>query len=186
MVRRPASCRRLNPIEAHLGQIERIDKHVDHANRIAIVNEIIKAFGQQRPLPTIRLFNEAPHQFPHRITGRIIAAEQRFHTARVKLRSPNVRASGPLCPRSRRSLQSTRQRLGGLDQLSPRISRRDRSPQQRKFGLPKMIGDDQRLAVFPQQMTESYGRRRGLIFCIPTFPATLRWSCRRQILIPAV
>ena len=26
--------------------IERIDKHVDHANRVALVNEIIEAFGQ--------------------------------------------------------------------------------------------------------------------------------------------
>jgi hypothetical protein len=41
-----------------------VDKHIDHANRIALVNEIIEAFGQQRLLPTIRLLNEAPHQFP--------------------------------------------------------------------------------------------------------------------------
>ena len=46
MVRRPASCRWLNPLEAHLGQIERIDKHIDHPNRITLVNEIIEAFGQ--------------------------------------------------------------------------------------------------------------------------------------------
>ena len=68
MIRRPTCCRRLNPLEAHLGQIERIDKHVDHANRVALVNEIIEAFGQQRPLPTIRLLNEALHQFPQRMT----------------------------------------------------------------------------------------------------------------------
>ena len=30
----------------NLGQIERIDKHVDHANRVVLVNEIIEAFGQ--------------------------------------------------------------------------------------------------------------------------------------------
>jgi hypothetical protein len=46
VVRRPTSCRRLNPFKAHLGQIERIDKHVDHANMVAFVNEIIEAFGQ--------------------------------------------------------------------------------------------------------------------------------------------
>ena len=46
MVRGPTSCRRLNPFKAHLGQIERIDKHVDHTNRAALVNEIIEAFGQ--------------------------------------------------------------------------------------------------------------------------------------------
>ena len=63
MVRWPTSRSRLHPFKAHLSQIERIDKHVDHANRVAFVNEIIEAFGQQRRLPTIRLFNEAPHQF---------------------------------------------------------------------------------------------------------------------------
>src|ERR1700685_2096311 len=35
MVRPPASCRRLNSIEAHLGQIESIDKHIDHPHRVA-------------------------------------------------------------------------------------------------------------------------------------------------------
>jgi hypothetical protein len=45
VVRRPTSRRRLNPFEAHLSQIERLDKHIDHANRVALVNEIIEAFG---------------------------------------------------------------------------------------------------------------------------------------------
>jgi len=69
MVRWPTSCRRLNPLEAHLSQIERVDKHIDHANGVALVNEIVEAFGQQRPLPAIRLLNEATHQFLPRITG---------------------------------------------------------------------------------------------------------------------
>jgi hypothetical protein len=34
MVRRPTSCHRLRPLKAHLSQIERIDKHVDHASRV--------------------------------------------------------------------------------------------------------------------------------------------------------
>jgi hypothetical protein len=46
MVRWPTSCRRLRLLKAHLSQIERIDKYVDHANRVALANEIIKAFGQ--------------------------------------------------------------------------------------------------------------------------------------------
>ena len=69
MIRRPTCRRRRNPLKAHLRQIQRIDKHVDHANWVVLVNKIIKAFGQQRPLPSIRLLNVAPHQFPHRITG---------------------------------------------------------------------------------------------------------------------
>src|SRR5580698_1281414 len=63
MVRRPSRRSRLNSIKAHLGQIERLHKHVDHSHRIAPVDEIIEAFGQQRPLTTIRLFDEARQQF---------------------------------------------------------------------------------------------------------------------------
>jgi hypothetical protein len=37
---------RFNAFEAHLGQIKRIDKPIDRADRIALVNEIIEAFGQ--------------------------------------------------------------------------------------------------------------------------------------------
>jgi hypothetical protein len=33
--------RRLNPLEAHLDQIERVDKRIDHPSRITLVNEII-------------------------------------------------------------------------------------------------------------------------------------------------
>jgi hypothetical protein len=46
MVRRPTGRRRLHSIEPKLGQIERIDEGVNHANRIALVNEIIEAFSQ--------------------------------------------------------------------------------------------------------------------------------------------
>ncbi len=30
---------------------ERIDKYVDHVNRAALVNQVVEAFWQQRPLP---------------------------------------------------------------------------------------------------------------------------------------
>jgi hypothetical protein len=46
VVRWPTSRCWLHPLKAHLSQIERIDKHVDHANRVVLVNEIIEAFGQ--------------------------------------------------------------------------------------------------------------------------------------------
>ena len=46
MIGWPTSRRRLHSIEPKLGQIERIDEGVNHANRIALVNEIIEAFGQ--------------------------------------------------------------------------------------------------------------------------------------------
>ena len=84
MVRRPARRRRRNSTKTHLGQIKRINKLVDRADRVVLVNKIIEAFGQQRPLPTIRLFNEAPHRFPRKNHRRIITAARCFHTARVK------------------------------------------------------------------------------------------------------
>src|SRR5439155_4117337 len=42
MIRRPTSRRRLNPFKAHLSEIERSDKHVNHTNRITLDNEIIE------------------------------------------------------------------------------------------------------------------------------------------------
>lgn len=54
MIRRPASCRRRNSAEAPLGEIKRIGKLVDSVNRVVLVSEIIGAFRQQLPLPTIR------------------------------------------------------------------------------------------------------------------------------------
>ena len=83
MVRRSTSCRWLNPLETHLGQIERTDRHIDHPNGITLVNEIIETFGQQRPLPTIRLFNKRLIDPPQNHEG-IITAAQHFHTARVR------------------------------------------------------------------------------------------------------
>jgi hypothetical protein len=44
VVRWPTSRRWLHP--AHLRQIERIDKLVDHPDKVALVNETIEAFGQ--------------------------------------------------------------------------------------------------------------------------------------------
>ncbi|MGL3108090.1 hypothetical protein [Bradyrhizobium sp. BR 1432] len=43
--------RRLRTPSKLISQIECLDKRVDHANGVVLVNEIIEAFGQQRPLP---------------------------------------------------------------------------------------------------------------------------------------
>jgi hypothetical protein len=57
MVRRPTSCRRLRPLKAHLSRIERIDKHVDHANRVDMpqrsraerrAGELLSELGESR------------------------------------------------------------------------------------------------------------------------------------------
>lgn len=50
MIRGPARYFRHNAFEPELAQIKRIDR----ANRIALINPFIEAFGQQSRLPTIR------------------------------------------------------------------------------------------------------------------------------------
>jgi hypothetical protein len=64
MVGGPASRCRLNTFKTKFGEIEQINERVDHANAIALVDPIIKAFGQQRRLPASRSRNEALHDLP--------------------------------------------------------------------------------------------------------------------------
>src|SRR6266702_3336967 len=54
MIRRPAGCLRIDPVEPKLGQIELVDKDVDYANGIVLADPVFKAFRKQRALPTIR------------------------------------------------------------------------------------------------------------------------------------
>jgi len=65
VARWPTSRRRLHPLKAHFCQLQCMDKLVDHANRVAIVNEIIipaLAYPRSACL-TKRLIS-----FPRRIT----------------------------------------------------------------------------------------------------------------------
>jgi hypothetical protein len=47
MIGGPARCFRHNAFEPEPGQIERTDERIDRANRIALIDPIIEAFGQQ-------------------------------------------------------------------------------------------------------------------------------------------
>ena len=51
-------------IEPEVAEFQRIDEHIDRANRIALVDPIIKAFRQQRRLLAIRPLNETLHHSP--------------------------------------------------------------------------------------------------------------------------
>jgi hypothetical protein len=42
----PTGCGRLHAVEAQLFQIERIDKGIDRANRIFLIDPVIKTLGQ--------------------------------------------------------------------------------------------------------------------------------------------
>jgi hypothetical protein len=77
MIRWPASCRRHNPFEAHLRQIERVDKRIDHANGITLVNEIIEALGNSVHCPRSALSMKRLIESPIE-NRKIITAAQRF------------------------------------------------------------------------------------------------------------
>jgi hypothetical protein len=64
MIRGPASRCRVDAIEPEVAEFQRIDEHIDRANRIALLDPIIKAFRQQRRLLAIRLLNETLHHPP--------------------------------------------------------------------------------------------------------------------------
>jgi hypothetical protein len=44
MIGGPARRQRLHTVKPQIGQIERLDEHIDRANRIALFNPITKAF----------------------------------------------------------------------------------------------------------------------------------------------
>src|SRR3979409_1125954 len=67
MKRSPAGYLGIDPAEPKLGQIQFIDKDIDHPNRIVLANPVFQAFRKQRALPTIRALNEAPHLIPLQI-----------------------------------------------------------------------------------------------------------------------
>src|SRR5262252_4334338 len=84
MISGPPSLRRLRPFELELSEIERIDKRIDHSNRIVLVDPVAQTFGKQRRLCASRPLNKALHWTPLTPNGSYHA--RGFHTARVKLR----------------------------------------------------------------------------------------------------
>src|SRR6266849_3573336 len=64
MVRRPARRCRIDAIEPEVEEFQRIDEHIDRANRVALVDPIIEAFRQQRRLLAIHPLNETLHHPP--------------------------------------------------------------------------------------------------------------------------
>ena len=60
----PASCCRLDTVEPEVGEIERINEGVDCANRIVLVDPIIKALRQKCRLSSIRSLDEPLHDHP--------------------------------------------------------------------------------------------------------------------------
>src|SRR5260370_36054697 len=103
MVRRPADPCRIDPFKADIAQIQCLNKHIDRANRIVLVDPILKAFWQQRRLPAIQPRHEARHQIPRRTSKGIIAWEEVSHSLDPERKSeiycwwksPNVATRAP-------------------------------------------------------------------------------------------
>jgi hypothetical protein len=64
MIRRPTGRCRIDAVKPELAEFQRIDEHIDRANRIALADPIIKAFRQQRRLLAIRPLNKTLHHPP--------------------------------------------------------------------------------------------------------------------------
>src|SRR5471032_613218 len=79
MVGRPADPCRIDPFKAEIAQIQRLNEHIDRANRIVFVDPILKAFWQQRRLPAIQPRHEARHQIPRRFSKGITVWEEFLH-----------------------------------------------------------------------------------------------------------
>jgi len=75
----PAGVSGMNAGEAQSLEIEPVDKGINKANRIALVDPVIEALRQQRRLRSIRPFNEARHPVPRRFSRRIITASDFSH-----------------------------------------------------------------------------------------------------------
>ena len=67
MIRRPAGRLGSDPAKPQLGQVEFLDKDVDHPNRIVLADPVFQAFRKQRALPTIRALDKALHRIPPQI-----------------------------------------------------------------------------------------------------------------------
>ena len=84
MIGGPARYFRRHAFEPEFGQIERIDVRVQRANRIALIDPIIEAFGQQNPrsAPTMKRFIRSSANRA-RILPRESNPAMRFRAARV-------------------------------------------------------------------------------------------------------
>src|SRR5262245_60746238 len=87
MIGGPARYFRHNAFEPELAQIKRIDKRIYRANRIALINPFIEAFGQQSRLPTIRPNQEALHRSPPPQIARRIITSKTFSRSQGQTRS---------------------------------------------------------------------------------------------------
>src|SRR5262249_39054111 len=106
MISRPPSLCRSDSFEIECTEIERIDKRVDHTDRIILVDPVVQTFRKKSRLAATRPLNEALHSIPRNPNGSYHA--RGFRTPRVKLRLVGWLSFG---------LHSTRKRTLGCQLL---------------------------------------------------------------------
>jgi hypothetical protein len=67
MIGRPTRRLRINARKTKIPQIQCLDKGIDHANRIVLIDKIIKAFGKKSPLISVNALNKTLHGCPRKI-----------------------------------------------------------------------------------------------------------------------
>ena len=77
-------------IVLELGQIERIDERIEHANWIVLADPVIQAFGKKRALPAILPRNEALHPIPRK--------SRETHITQGVFTQPGSMAAVAICP----------------------------------------------------------------------------------------
>jgi hypothetical protein len=64
MIQWPVRGLGIDTAETEFSEIQLIDKHINHPNRIVLANPVLQAVGKQRRLPTSRPLNETLHPIP--------------------------------------------------------------------------------------------------------------------------
>jgi hypothetical protein len=100
MIRWSAGRLGIDPDEAELGQIEFVDKDVDHANRAVLADPIFQAFRKQRALPAIRPLNEALHPIAPQ------TRRESYRAIHMKRGFSHSQGQGRKLPRRRRQVSS--------------------------------------------------------------------------------
>ena len=93
MIRGPPCRLRIDPAQLQFIEIKLVDKDINHANRIVLVDPVIQAFGKKRRLPAIHPLNETLHPIPRKPQQNHIMRGP-FHTAWTPSRPPGY---GAIC-----------------------------------------------------------------------------------------
>ena len=105
----------IDPVKPKPGQIEFLDKNVDHPNGIVLADPVFQAFWKQRALPAIRRLNKSLHPTPRKSCGESYRGNQLrrclFTQPRSRTASPLHRKRGGNTPESRHAGRPLARRL---------------------------------------------------------------------------